>query len=461
MRWRILRTLLHKEALRHATNRGGLALAGLLVTASLLLAALNPAADQDRTGTLIGGIHHCRIWYDEEDEWVADLESHVPIGLRGTVVFSPIYPHIGLDQHLKYETGTGGIELRAAPAGDGVPHYRIYVRYPDGDRAGMAVYENWFWKESYRFFQERAAGELRAKGVDPTTVLPPPPPDDDLWAQRQVYRDLIERYASMSNGSSGRDAVPVLDLRERAVVGGSLDLRAAIATALVMFSLCFTCVYLMPSLTCEERERGLLLAQALSPATSAEILAAKFLFYPAFGILLDVARDAVGRDTWDRHDGRLPGQDPAGGEPGGPVLHAGRRLGAAHLPAEQHRPATLAGARVPRPAPLARNAHEPDRSGALVESGRERRAGVCVGAAGSRFVPAERVAVAFCGTYGSHGTRVSHASSDTQPADDFSFNSSITIVASVSPLASGVRAAMAATRSSSCHAFMPRSVLIR
>jgi hypothetical protein len=53
-----------------------------------------------------------------------------------------------------------------------------------------------------------------------------------------------------------------------------------------LFSLCFTCVYLMPSLTCEERERGLLLAQALSPATATEILAAKFLFYPAFGILL-------------------------------------------------------------------------------------------------------------------------------------------------------------------------------
>ena len=56
MRWRILKTLLHKEALRHATNRGGLALAGLLVTASLLLAALNPAAEQDKPATLVGGI---------------------------------------------------------------------------------------------------------------------------------------------------------------------------------------------------------------------------------------------------------------------------------------------------------------------------------------------------------------------------------------------------------------------
>jgi hypothetical protein len=42
----------------------------------------------------------------------------------------------------------------------------------------------------------------------------------------------------------------------------------------------------LPSLTCEERERGVLLAQALSPASTLEILAAKLVFYPALGIAL-------------------------------------------------------------------------------------------------------------------------------------------------------------------------------
>ena len=37
---------------------------------------------------------------------------------------------------------------------------------------------------------------------------------------------------------------------------------------------------------CEERRRGILLAQALSPASPAEIMAAKFLFYPLVGIAL-------------------------------------------------------------------------------------------------------------------------------------------------------------------------------
>src|SRR5439155_22276569 len=48
----------------------------------------------------------------------------------------------------------------------------------------------------------------------------------------------------------------------------------------------FACVYLLPTLNCEERERGVLLAQALSPASPIEILGAKFLFYPAGGIAL-------------------------------------------------------------------------------------------------------------------------------------------------------------------------------
>src|SRR5262249_50737113 len=85
---------------------------------------------------------------------------------------------------------------------------------------------------------------------------------------------------------------------EYSALQGSLDPRAALASALVLFALFFVCVYLLPSLTCEERERGVLLAQALSPASAPEILAAKFLFYPAVGMALaallgGIARPAV------------------------------------------------------------------------------------------------------------------------------------------------------------------------
>ena len=87
--------------------------------------------------------------------------------------------------------------------------------------------------------------------------------------------------------------VPDLEVHRKGLGGKVLDFRAAIATGLVVFALYFACVYLLPTLNCEERERGVLLAQALSPASPAEILAAKFLFYPAFGIGLAATLAAI------------------------------------------------------------------------------------------------------------------------------------------------------------------------
>jgi hypothetical protein len=80
-------------------------------------------------------------------------------------------------------------------------------------------------------------------------------------------------------------ALPEL-IEEQSNIQGGLDSRSGIATALVLFALFFVCVYLLPSLTCEERERGVLLAQALSPASPFEILFAKLLFYPVIGVAL-------------------------------------------------------------------------------------------------------------------------------------------------------------------------------
>ena len=285
MRWQILKTLLHKEALRHATNRGGLALAGLMVTASLLLAVLNPAGEKDKPASLVGGIHHCLVYYEDETEWVAHLKQSVPTSLTYNVLFRHIDRPMDPEDRIKYSTGAGGIEIRTLPAQANAAHqYKVWVRYPEGDRTGMAAYESWFWRESHKFFHAQAAKKLQQAGIEPTPKFALPDLDDDLWAQRRAYSELQTQYENSAGGVPS--PLPVLNFKETAVIGGGLDLRAAIATALVMFSLCFTCVYLMPSLTCEERERGLLLAQALSPATAMEILAAKFLFYPAFGILL-------------------------------------------------------------------------------------------------------------------------------------------------------------------------------
>lgn len=280
MRWYILRTLLYKEALRHATNKGGLLLAGLLVTASLLMAVLNPAGGS--SSPLVGGIQRCIIHYEEPDSaLVADLKGHVPADLKNRLDFQVMSRTLRPKENYTYPPGWAAIQIRRGPSDNpDKPRYLIWIWYPPGDRGGMAPYEQWFWRETYRYLHEQAVADLNKRGIDSAALTLPDLTKDELWDKRLVTQQLSDRITAMGG------SLPEFDWAETPLSGSLLDMRAAIATALVMFALFFTCVYLMPSLTCEERERGLLLAQALSPARVREILAAKFFFYPTFGILL-------------------------------------------------------------------------------------------------------------------------------------------------------------------------------
>ena len=124
---------------------------------------------------------------------------------------------------------------------------KVWVWHPGADPSSMAPFEIWFWQETYRFTQAHRAAETGGTTLD-------------------VAAGELEM--------------------ERSSLAGGMDPRSGLATSLVLFGLFFVCVYLLPSLTCEERERGVLLAQALSPASTQELLAAKFLFYPVIGLAL-------------------------------------------------------------------------------------------------------------------------------------------------------------------------------
>ncbi len=262
MRWYIVRTLLYKEALRHATNRGGLLLAALLVTASLVMSALNPAGEKSGP-QLIGGIHHCYLHIQsDESPWARHLQSSLPPELKKHVFFQKLQADIGPQQEVVYPPGTGAIQIRDLPPGDdGRKRYAVLICHPAGDRVGMSIYEKWFYRETYRFWHQQAAEQLQKSGIDPAKRFAMPSLDkDDLWEQRLIDRQMRQQVADLGG------TLPEIEYKENPTSGSSLDMHAAMATSLVMFALFFTCVYLMPSLTCEERERGLLLAQALSPA---------------------------------------------------------------------------------------------------------------------------------------------------------------------------------------------------
>jgi hypothetical protein len=242
-RWSILRTLLKKEAMRHVANRGGIALAFLLVVAALLLSMFRRG--DTSTESLTAGVQYCFIDYWEDGPWLQHLRKHVPTELRSQVQFRPAERAPTQDGVIIYPTGSGAIQVRPAGQSDSGQRCKVWIWQP-ADGSGMAPFKEWFWKETAQYNRIRAAS----------------------------LTDPSERAAL---------AMPEL-IEEQSVLQGSLDSRSGIATALVLFALFFVCVYLLPSLTCEERERGVLLAQALSPASPFEILMAKLLFYPVLGV---------------------------------------------------------------------------------------------------------------------------------------------------------------------------------
>jgi hypothetical protein len=261
MRWHIVRTLFGKEAQRLRVNRGSLALAGLLVVAAVLLNFYS--VDGSPGGALSGGVESCYVDYWQQDAWLDHLRHNVPSELERHIHFRNINYVALPDEILVYPQGSGAIQLRPIREQNRGTKIRIMLWEPS--RGSLAVFEAWFWRESARFFQMQAA-----------------------QARRNTLTDRSKSL--LSSGAVGQPflAEPAFE-QENAQLKGGLDMRATIASGLVLFALFFSCVYLMPSLMCEERERGLLLAQALSPASALEILAAKFLFYPLIGLALAAA----------------------------------------------------------------------------------------------------------------------------------------------------------------------------
>jgi hypothetical protein len=278
LRGYIIKALLKKEFARHMANRGGVALALLLVASAVLLSVFAPQEAAAAGTQMVGGVHHCYIDFDKETPLVEHLRANVPPELKAAVIFREVNPQ-RLGVLLPSPTGTGSIQL--APGGEpGKPALDVYVWFPDGSPEALAPYEAWFWKELRRGL----AAEARKTN-------PKVPADPDLTSANW---QLMEAHAHLKAQAAAAGAtVPELKVNRVGLAGKVLDLRAAIATGMVLFSIYYACVYLLPTLNCEERERGVLLAQALSPASPGEILLAKFLFYPAFGLGLAATLAAI------------------------------------------------------------------------------------------------------------------------------------------------------------------------
>ncbi len=230
MRPRILRALLGKELRRLGANRGAIGMLLLLVVASALLSAFG--AQSLRQAAAGGDSARCRIDYWRDSPWVEHLRANRPT----EVELRSMENKRGL---IRYPPNTVGIQVRSSD--DTGERYTVWIWRPAEQHvAGWC--EAWFWEETNRFHQN----ELRAHSSElSATPLAP---------------DITVRHSSLRGGL---DVTP----------------RVAIAMGLSLLSLLFVGVFLLPSMTAEERERGVVLAIALSPASLLEIALAKIGFY--------------------------------------------------------------------------------------------------------------------------------------------------------------------------------------
>lgn len=294
MRWHIIRTLLLKELLLHLADRGAIFLALLLLGASLIITLFGK---EDVQGVaLIGGVKACYVDYWEAGPWIEHLQTHPPKE-QLNVRFRPVESFLSRpDELIVYPQNAGAIQIRVNGQDEqGQTRYLIWLWHA-GDPAALAPYLDWFWKETLHYYQ------LSGRAIEIETAQ-----DQVIYPGESALIHVQAGAPAAQEGDRPRKKYlywrPDDDGRVRALIEGKRlvelevksdqlrgrsSLRSSVGTALVIFAICFFSIYLMPCLTCEERERGVLLAQVLSPASTGEILAAKFLFYPTLGMMLGV-----------------------------------------------------------------------------------------------------------------------------------------------------------------------------
>lgn len=236
----MLRVLWAKEWLRLRKQPTALLLLGLLTAISVLIATGGPqltrASDTSKLPT-------CWLVYDSDNAWVTYLKHHLPEHPPIKMVAASEMPHRG--NAIVYPSGDCGMELFTAER----RNPRLIFRYPGTQPNIFWPYTQWFWGETVAFIGETPAFD---QVVIPMGRSSPQAPSDVL------------KQTSLS------------DLMTIEMVG-SLLLYG------VQF---FCCAHLLISFTSQERERGTLLALALTPASITEILAAKCLFHGCLSLTM-------------------------------------------------------------------------------------------------------------------------------------------------------------------------------
>jgi hypothetical protein len=230
LRGPIIRTLLYKEVLRYRYNWGLLVMiAALLALAALVSISARLQVLPGQSGLEVRRCYvYCARGSPEAAAWQEHLRKHPPPSPYRVEFNVRLLYHAGGDRPA-LPPASMAIELMPPQAQTEEGVWKVRYWYLKEAPAGILPYRDWFARETHRFLQSKPLFEEETE----TTITD------------------IERT----------DRVPM------------------IITALVVFSLYLPSFNLYITSTGEEREKRMLLALLLTPATAAEMVAAKAIFY--------------------------------------------------------------------------------------------------------------------------------------------------------------------------------------
>lgn len=241
----MLRVLVGREALRLRKNPSALLLLGLLTAISMLLAMSRPGPKP---------VMKCWVVFAQESPWIEALRQRaanndririVPISEVNSISDWRIYPPQDCAIEILSESNTlahaSGFNEESQP-----DPFAIRFLYPGNEPNVLQPFLQWFWPATVEHFGHTppiAAVNLPITGVSRAAVM-----------ERLKQSSLSE-----------------------------LMNEELVATILLIVVLFVTCCHLLVSFTSQDRERGTLTALALTPASTGELLTARYIFHLALG----------------------------------------------------------------------------------------------------------------------------------------------------------------------------------
>ena len=258
VRPRFLRILFNREMLRLRKNPSALLLLGMLTAISLLLSLSRPGPKP---------VMNCWVAYSHESPWIERLRQSSRRNQQIRVV--PISELKSVSDWRVYPPTDCAIEILSEPStqlsDDGIPplpepKFALRFLYPGNDPNVMSPFLQWFWPTTVEHF-----------GGIPSIL------QQTLPVTGTSRSAVMERLKQSS----------ITDLMTEEFV----------ATILLIIVLFVTCCHLQVSFTSQDRERGTLMALALSPATPTELLASRYLFHLTLATCASAAIIGILRPT--------------------------------------------------------------------------------------------------------------------------------------------------------------------